>query len=241
MSAVAPASGLLARFIGWVLLALSCFVTSYYAWTTAERFESDRLVWRYLAVATGVGGVFGFVAIASLLSPRSTLWAALTGAVGLFFVILLSLSIRELYFESAAADRHDEWISLATARRIETAFMLVILLELAVLVSTGFVWVTDFVQVIGAIAFASYGVSFAYYVRVTTAARGTVMDSVLTYAVAVLLTISVALAIEPTTRFGVYPALSDSVVTVLVVMSASFLIVLIVRFRQTAAAGAAGR
>lgn len=240
MSTVVPASGLLTRFIGWVLLSISCFATTYYAWTTAERFGSDRLVWRYLAVATGVGGVFGFVAIASVLSPQSTVWAALTGAVGLFFVILLSLSIRELYFESAPAGRRDEWISLPTARRIETAFMLIIIIEFAVLVSTGFVWVTDLVQILGAIAFAGYGVSFAYRVRAATIARGTVMDSVLTYAVAVLLTISVALAVEPTTRFGVPPGLSDSIVTVLVVMSASFLIVLIVRFRQTAAAAAAG-
>jgi len=208
-------------------------VTSYYAWTTAEGFASDRLVWRYLAVATGVGGVFGFVAIASLLSPQSTVWAALTGATGLFFVILLSLSIRELYFESATDRQHDEWVSLATARRIETAFMLIIVFEFAVLVSTGFVWVTDLVQVIGAVAFAGYGVSFAYRIRAATVVRGTVMDSVLTYTVAVLLTISVALAIEPTTRFGVSPVLTDSVVTVLVVMSATFLIVLIVRFRQT--------
>ncbi|NUE03018.1 hypothetical protein HUB97_11010 [Halorubraceae archaeon YAN] len=230
---VTPGTGGLTRFVASVLLIVSCFGASYYAAGSARHSTFSTLLWRYLSLATAVGGLFGVFSIIVTIGVGGATLVAVRGLFGLFFIIFLALSMRELYYQAPyRSSGSDGWISLTRARRLETIFMVIVIIEFGIAILIGLTRVSQTIQLLASLAFTLYGVSFAHSMRNETLSSGTVIDSVLTYTIAVLLCIGIGFAVESGAVVGLPDTTIDSAVNILTVMGASFLISLIIRLKQ---------
>lgn len=230
-------------FVAHSLLAFCCIGTTYYARANIYHTTYDPLLWRYVVVATSIGTVYAIVAIS-----QSANVAAITGIdiiiieairrlTQLFFIVLLALSMRELYYQIPTTSSGDPPSELTIIRQLETIFLLIILIQFILLLIFQLLTVALIIHVVGSIAFMVYGVSFGQAIRWNMMSRGTVLDTVATYIVAVLLSLGFASSIVGIDLIGIEPVIIESIVIVLTVMGASFLIALIIRLKQNVDAG----
>ena len=230
------------RFVAGVLVLAACLGTTWYAWVTASGEPHDTLVWRYVALSTAVGGAFAALLLVETVSPAiGTTVVALRLLAQLFFAIFLALSLRELYYAQPATSAEGDRISLSTARRIETAFMLLALVQFPIVVWVGPTAVAKAILALAAGAFTVYGVSFGQAIRARRLTRGTVLDATVTYVIAVLLCVG---AVSVTEGAAVVPIPRPAVggaVNVLLVMIGTFLISLLIRLKRSADAAGGGR
>lgn len=228
----------LTRFVAYTLLFVASFGVSYYAAANARHSPFSVLLWRYVSLATAVGSLFAAVAVAEtigfvgLLGFGEPIATAFRQLFQLFFIVFLALSMRELYFQIPHRERKDTALSIEACRRIETVFIAVIFVEFVIIVLIGFSTVASLVHVLGGFAFTIYGLSFAYSVRTETMTSGTVIDSVLTYTIAVLLTVGATSVVEGAAILGAPAITVQSAINVLTVMAGTFLIALVIRLKR---------
>lgn len=232
----------LTRFVAYVLLFVASFGASYYAAANARHSSFSVRLWQYVSLAAAIGSLFAAVAVAETIGIVPLLGFAGTIATGvrqllqLFFVLFLAIAIRELYSEAPHRTRRGTVLSVRNLRRLERGFVAVVVVHFVLVVVPGFETIGALVYVLGGVAFTVYGLSFAYGVRSETMASGTVLDTMLTYTVAVLLTIGATGVIEGGAIVGVPAVTVQSAVNVLTVMGATFLIALVVRLKRNATA-----
>lgn len=231
------------RFVAAVLVLGACLGTTRYALANARHETHDTLVWRYVALSTAVGSVYAALLLAELVVlDAGTVVRAFRLLTQLFFVVFLALSLRELYYAQPATTDEAELLSLSTARRIETGFMLLAVVQFPVVVLIGMEGVARAILGLAAVAFTVYGVSFGQAIRARRLTHGTVLDVTVTYTLAVLLCVGAVTITESAVVVAAPRAAVDGAVNVLLVMVGSFLVSLIIRLKRSAdaAGGAAG-
>ena len=223
------------RFVAAVLVFVACLGTTWYALANARHEAHDTLVWRYLALSTTVGGVYAALLIAGLVAASAPpLLLAFRLLAQLFFVVFFALSLRELYYAQPSTSDEGDRISLSTARRIETGFMLLAVVQFPIVVVVGPPGVAQAILGLAAAAFTVYGVSFGQAIRARRLTHGTVIDVTVTYTTAVLLCVGAVTLVESAVVLVAPRAAVDGAVNVLLVMIGSFLISLIIRLKRSA-------
>jgi hypothetical protein len=229
-------SGTLTRFLAFVVLFSACGITTLYAALNDRRGTLSIEIWRYVVVAMGTGMVYAVLGGYELLGSAVLSDAVLTGlrqVFQLFFIVLLSLSMRELYYRLPyrSAESGSTLLSHGRARLLEAAFMGIVFVEFVVVISIGLTVAVRAVQAVASVAFAAYGISFAAGTRAGAMAGGTVIDSLLVRFIAVLTCLGAAGALEGGALVGLPPTLVASAVTVFLVLSAAFLLTIALRLK----------
>lgn len=232
---MAVGSGELTRFVAYAAFFVAATVTTYYAVENRRRGVLGVEIWRYVILAMLVAvadTVVGGLETVTDSPPRTAV--AFRLVLGLFFIVLLSLAMRELYYQLPHRAAEEPPVSLSTARLVEAGFMFVLLVEFAVVISFGLVDAVLFVQSLGSLAFAVYGISFAVQIRSDTMSSGTVVDVMLVHVIAVLTCFGAVGLLQGGALVGVPPVVVESVTSVFLVMAATFLMTLAVRLKQNA-------
>lgn len=229
-------SGSLTRFVAFVLLGLAAGTTAFYAARNGRRGTLGAEIWRYvlLAMAAGIAYATAGGAEALDVGMETETLTALRRVFQLFCIVLLSLAMRELYYELPHRAAEGAPVSLGTARLLEAGFMAVALAEFGVAILVGLDVVVQVVQSLGSVAFALYGISFAARVRADTLSSGTVLDVLLLHVIAVLTCLGAVGLLEGGTLVGVPSVVVTTTASVFVVMSATFLITLAIRLKGNA-------
>lgn len=237
-----PSGGSVTRFVAAVLVLGACLGTTRYALVNARQEPHDTLVWRYVALSTAVGGVFAALLVVETVVPDDgTVVLAFRLLTQLFFAVFLALSLRELYYAQPTTSAEGDRLSLSTARRIETGFMFLALVQFPIVVWVGPTVIAKVILALAAGAFTVYGVSFGQAIRTRRLTRGTVLDATVTYSIAVLLCVGAVSVTQGAVITPIPQPAVDGAVNVLLVMIGSFLVSLIIRLKRSAdaAAGAA--
>ena len=222
-------------FLGSVLVATAGAVFGFYAVLNRrlDRLESQGPFWRYLALVGATATLYGLLGAAEPLVDARAL-TAFGHASLLFCIVFLAFSMREVYYASALAPPPDEQrFSLATLRRVEAVFVVVIVAEwLGVLLVGQFV-AAQLVKGFGSLAFAAYGAVFAEKLESMT--RGTTLDTLRRHLVPVLISLGVSGAADMAALAGIPPVVVHGVQSVFVVLVAGFLVTATIRLQQNVA------
>lgn len=222
------------RFVGYVLLVVAAAIFGHYARRNDvhERMGSRSTFWRYL-FATGVtGSLYGVFGLLDLATGARWALAFKYGTL-LLFAVALSFAMREVYLNSAAAPSEDDLpLSISSLRRIETAFVAVVMLEWVGVLALGQTGVIRFVEGAGGVAFAAYGIAFGEQVQSRTMTRGTPLDTLIRHLIPVLGCVGCIALVDLAAGFDVAPALTGSLKSVFVVMVATFLVTATIRLQQ---------
>lgn len=232
-------SGVLARFLAFVVLLFACGATTVYAAFNDRRGTLSIEIWRYVVVAMGAGMGYAVLGGYELLGTGPLSAATIAGlrrVFQLFFIVLLSLSMRELYYRLPYrdADSGSTLLSHGRARLLEAAFMGIAFVEFVVVVSIGLTVAVRAVGAAASLAFAVYGISFAAGTRAEAMAGGTVIDSLLVRFIAVLTCLGAAGALEGGALVGLPPTLVAGSVTVFLVMAGTSLLTVALRLKASA-------
>ena len=232
------------RLTAYLLLFVASVSLTYYTIQNSRQRTIRSEMWGYVILAGIAGALYGVTGIAEVIAAAEVV-AADIGFVGsirrlcqLFFIIFLALAMRELYFESpqATGDRGvDLPISIESIRWIEAGFLFIAFLQFMVIILLDLVNVTIIVQLAASIGFTAYGVSFASRIKGAAMSSRTVLDTMLTYIIAILLSAGGASAVEVGVLVGIQSALVESLSVVLTIMSITFLLVLTTRLKQNVA------
>jgi hypothetical protein len=227
-------SGVLTRFLAFVVLFVACGITTVYAALNDRRGTLSIEIWRYVVVAMGTGMVYAVVGGYELLGSTALSAATLAGTrqvFQLFFIILISLSMRELYYRLPYRDSESALLSHGRARLLEVAFMAIVFIEFVVVISIGLTVAVQAIQAVASLAFAGYGISFAAGTRAGAMASGTVIDSLLVRFIAVLTCLGAAGVLEGSALLGLPSSLVAGAATVFIIMAATFLLTLALRLK----------
>ncbi|WP_253736235.1 hypothetical protein [Halohasta salina] len=232
------------RLTTYLLLGVASASLAYYTAQNARRRTIHSEMWGYVILAGIAGGLYAItgtgevLAAADVGSANIGFLGALRRLCQLFFIIFLALAMRELYFESPqhTGDRTTSLpVSIEYIRYIEAGLLFVAFLQFMAIILLGLIDVSLVVQLAASIGFTAYGVSFATRIRGAAMSTRTVLDTMLTYIIAVLLSAGGASAVEVGVVVGVQPAIVESLAVVLTVMSVTFLLVLTTRLKQNVA------
>jgi hypothetical protein len=232
------------RLTAYLLLFVASISLTYYTMQNSRRRTIQSEMWEYVILAGIVGALYAVtgtaevVAAADIVPANSGFVGSIRRLCQLFFIIFLALAMRELYFESPqqTEDRGISMpISIESIRWIEAGFLCIAFLQFMVIIFLGLVNVTLIVQLAASIGFTLYGVSFAARIKGAAMSSRTVLDTMLTYIIAILLSAGAASAVEVGVLVGIQSALVESVSVVLTVMSITFLLVLTTRLKQNVA------
>ena len=229
---VGNASAVTVHFLGSVLLVAAAFVFGYYVVLNLRfnRLESQGPFWRYLALVAASAGLYGLFGVGSVVVDSRALTAFGNGSL-LLCIVFLAFSMREVYYNSAMAPPPDERrFSLATLRRLEAAFVGVILVEWVAVLLIGQSAVTGLVKAFGSVAFAAYGVVFAE--KLEAMARGTSLDTLRRHLLPVLVSLGVLGVADLGVTAGIDPVTVQAVENVFVVLVAGFLVTATIRLQQ---------
>ncbi len=220
------------RFVGSGLFAVSAGIFGFYAFRNLQlnRLESQRPFWRYL-VSIGVAGVvYGLLDLAGAVSDGRLL-VALGDTTLLFSTVFLAFAMRELYYNSALAPLPDEQrTSLARLRRIELAFVGVIVVELLIVLVLGHGSVVALVKGGGSLSFAVYGLVFGE--RLESLTQGTSVDTLRRHLLPVLVCSGLLGLADLGVHVGFESFVVQSVESVFVVMIGAFLLTATIRLQQ---------
>jgi hypothetical protein len=222
-----------------VLVVAAAGVFGFYAVRNLRlnRLESQRPFWRYLALVGAAGALYGLFGVAATVIDSRTLTAFGHGAL-LFCIVFLAFSMREVYYNSALAPAPDDQrFSLDQLRRIEAAFVVVILVEwVAVLLIDQSA--VAFVKGVGSVAFAAYGIVFAE--KLEAMARGTTLDTLRRHLLPVLVSLGVVGLADLGVVVGISPVVVQAVENVFVVLVGGFFVTATIRLQQNVEGLSAG-
>lgn len=226
------ASAVVVHFLGSVLVAFAAAVFGIYVVLNLRlnRLESQGPFWRYLALVGAAAVLFGLFGVVETVVESRVLTAFGHGAL-LLCIVFLALSMREVYYNSALAPAEDERsMSLATVRRIEVAFVVIIVVEWLGVLVIDRLFVAQVVKAGGSLAFAVYGVVFAEKLESMT--RGTSLDTLRRHLLPVLVCLGVLGVVDLGTVVGIPPVVVDAVRNVFVVLVSAFFITATIRLQQ---------
>ena len=119
-------SGVLTRFLAFVVLFVACGITVAYAALNDRIGTLSIDIWRYIVLAMGTGMLYAVAGGYELLAADAVAATTVTGirqVLQLCFIILLSLSMRELHYRLPYRDPESTPISHGRARFLEAVFI----------------------------------------------------------------------------------------------------------------------
>ena len=202
--------------------------------------QPEAILWEYFALAGSTGLLSGLLGLIWLLDGGDS--PALSGvvdAVLLSFLLLCALSMREAYFNTVLSNAESDRLAEYPLRRIlEIGFVVSVIVVGISAVTAGFTGVhavLDAIAVIAAVSavlIVSYGLYFNRERTRLPATRGTVIDTLLRQLVPVLAFAGGALSIPLLLERAAEPSVAGTVAAILVVMAATALVSVTIKFRQ---------
>lgn len=229
----------------WIVAYAMCITLG--GWLTLIGYEvrsrvlrPEQTLWGYFALAGFTATILGVLGIAWLASDyEPTLFGAVV-AVQLGFVVLCSLVLREAYYNRVFANSERDRIGQFPMRRLlELGFVgAIVLVGLGPLVGYAFSIdalagqsVRTFAGLIGVVV-VCYGSYFHHRRTHADGTRGTVIDTMLRHLFPVLAFAGGGLVTALLPIVGIGHVVVDALAGILLVMTATALVPLLVKFRQ---------
>lgn len=231
LEAAGSASHSVTAFIGYVLVALASATLCFYAVRNRRRgrLEDCDTFLRYLFLAGLAGVVFGAAGAVTVARP---VWPTLAVRVGaqLSLIMFLAYALRDAATRSPHGPAGPSNAVPRGIRRLEFAFVGVILLETAAMATLGPAPVVQIVVGAGSLVFAVYGIWFGE--RVESLMRGTTLDTLARHLIPVLIAAGFYGLADLADVLGVDPVLARSAANVFVILLAAFLASSVIRLQQ---------
>ncbi|QLH80098.1 hypothetical protein [Halosimplex pelagicum] len=220
-------------FIGLVLLTVIAARFGAYAYLNmrATGVDAQRVLWEYLLYVGGVAALYGVVGILEIVSSIRTPYR--TGLM-LAVVLLLALSVREIYFNAALSTTGADDV-FAGRRLVEVAFVGVVAAVVFGVALVGLRRSLLALQGVGALAFAGYGFWFGRRQTAAAMVQGTMIDSLLRHLLPVLAFATLVPAVDLATVAGLDRVVVMHVQIVFVIMTATALMTATIKLRQNLA------
>lgn len=200
----------------------------------------EQTLWGYFALTGFTASILGALGIAWLAAGHeSTLFGAVV-AVQLGFVVLCSLVLREAYYNRVFAnDERDRLGQFPVRRLLELGFIgAIVIVGIGPLVGHAFSVqalegrsIRTFAGLVGALV-VCYGSYFHHRRTHAAGTRGTVIDTMLRHLYPVLAFAGGGLVTALLSIAGIGDVIVDALAGVLLVMTATALVPLLVKFRQ---------
>jgi hypothetical protein len=217
-------------FIGLVLLTVIAARFGAYAYLNmrATGVDAQRVLWEYLLYVGAVAALYGVVGILEIVSSIRTPYK--TGLV-LAVVLLLALSVREIYFNAALSTTGTDG-AFPGRRFLEVAFVAVVAAVVFGIALFGLQRPLLALQGVGALAFAGYGFWFGRKQTAAAMVQGTMIDSLLRHLLPVLAFATLVPAVDLATVAGLDRVVVQHVQIVFVIMTATALMTATIKLRQ---------
>ncbi|WP_415382898.1 hypothetical protein [Halosimplex sp. TS25] len=222
-------------FVGLVLLTVVAARFGAYAYLNVRATEmaAQRVLWEYLLSVGVVAALYGVVGVLEIVSSIRTPYK---NGVMLAVVLLLALSVREIYFNAAlsssAADRSN---GFAGRRLVEVAFVGVVAAVVFGVAVVGVVRPLLALQSVGALVIAGYGFWFGRRQTAAAMVQGTMIDSLLRHLLPVMAFATLVPAVDLATIAGLDRVVVVHVQVVFVIMTATALMTATIKLRQNLA------
>ncbi|MFB6087031.1 MAG: hypothetical protein ABEJ85_00805 [Haloarculaceae archaeon] len=219
-------------FIALVLLLVIAGRFSFYAYLNmrATDIDGQGVLWEYLVY---VGAVATLYAVVGLLEIVTSLRATFKQGVMLAVVLLLALSIREIYFNSSLSTSDTGGASEFRGRRtLELGFVAAVAVVIFGLGALGENGVLFALQGISALVFAGYGFWFGRRQTAESMVQGTMIDSLLRHLLPVMAFATLVPAVDLATAAGLPRIVVMHVQIVFVIMTATALMTATIKLRQ---------
>lgn len=222
-------------FIAMVLLTVISVRFGVYALANrrATGMAAQRVLWEYLAAVGVIATLYGLVGILEVVSSvRATFKQGLMLAV----VLLLALSVREIYYNAGlSTDAEDREGDFRGRRPVELLFVGVVA---AVIFGIGAIGLDDTLlalQGVGSLVFAAYGFLFGRGQTAAAMVQGTMIDSLLRHLLPVMAFATLVPAVDLATVAGLDRVVVMHVQVVFVIMTATALMTATIKLRQNLA------
>jgi len=220
-------------FIGLVLLTAIAARFGAYAYLNmrATGVDAQRVLWEYLLYVGLVAACYGVVGVIEIVSSIRTPFR--TGLM-LAVVLLLALSVREIYFNAALSTTGAD-DTFPGRRLVEVAFVVVVAVVVFGVALFGLRRPLLALQGAGALAFAGYGFWFGRRQTAAAMVQGTMIDSLLRHLLPVLAFATLVPAVDLATVAGLDRVVVMHVQIVFVIMTATALMTATIKLRQNLA------
>jgi hypothetical protein len=219
-------------FIGMVLLFIISLRFGFYAYRNmrATDIDGQGILWEYLVY---VGVMATLYAFAGILEIVTSLRATFKGGFMLALVLLVALSVREIYFNSALSTSGEETPSEFQGREaLELVFVAAVGVVVFGLGAFGEHTVLFAIQGVAALAFAGYGFWFGRRQTTESMVQGTMIDSLLRHLLPVMAFATLVPAVDLATAAGLPRIVVRHVQVVFVIMTATALMTATIKLRQ---------
>lgn len=200
----------------------------------ATDLEAQAPLWEYLllvGLAAALYGVLGAVETASAVTQLPLVATPYRDGVLLAFLLLLSLTMREIYYNHALSN-DDSTEPFGNRRTVEMSFGLVVT---TTVIATGVLGVTTVLTVlegISALVFAGYGLEYGRRQLSRSSVRGTMIDSLLRHLLPVVTFGVLVLVVDLTIPLGLSVEVARHIQVVFVIMTATALMTSTIKLRQ---------
>jgi len=221
-------------FVAMVLLAVVGVRFGYYALANrrATGMAGQRVLWEYLTAVGFVATLYGLVGI---LEVVSSIRATFKQGVMLAVVLLLALSIREVYYNAALSTDAEGRREFRGRRALELAFVGVVAVVIFGIGAFGLHRALLALQGVGALAFAGYGFGFGRRQTAAAMVQGTMIDSLLRHLLPVMAFATLVPAVDLATVAGLDRVVVMHIQVVFVIMTATALMTATIKLRQNLA------
>jgi len=221
-------------FIALVLLSVIAVRFGIYALLNmrASAVDGQRVLWEYLLYVGAIAAIYGVVGILEIVSSIETPYKS---GVLLAAVLLLSLSVREIYFNSALSTGVDERSAYPGRRLLEIGFVAIVSVVVFGVAVFGLSRPLLALQSIGAMVFAAYGFWFGRRQTAQTMVQGTMIDSLLRHLLPVMAFATLVPAVDIATVAGLDRVVVQHVQVIFVIMTATALMTATIKLRQNLA------
>jgi len=221
-------------FVAMVLLAVIAARFGFYAALNrrATVATGDAVLWEYLLAVGLVATGYALVGVLEIVSSiRATFKQGLLLAV----VLVLSLAIREVYYNAALSTDAEGRRDFRGRQALELAFVGVVAVVIFGIAILGLRRELLALQGIGALVFAGYGFGFGRRQTEAAMVQGTMIDSLLRHLLPVLAFATLVPAVDLATVAGLDRVVVVHLQVVFVIMTATALMTATIKLRQNLA------
>jgi len=224
-------------FIAFSLMAVLGVRFSLYAYWNldATDLEAQTALWEYLllvGLAAALYGLLGTVETATAVTqPESVVVTPYRDGVLLAFLLLLSLTMREIYYNHALSNAETA-DPFRQRRTVEMSFALVVTTTVFGSGLLGASTVITILEGVAAVAIAAYGLTYGRRQLTRSSVQGTMIDSLLRHLLPVVTFTVLVLVVDLTVPIGLSEAVARHIQVVFVIMAATALMTSTIKLRQ---------
>jgi hypothetical protein len=224
-------------FIAFVAMVLTTVVAARFGYYAARNRRAsvatgEGVLWEYLLAVGVVTTVYGLVGVLEIVT---SLRAHFKQGLMLAVVLLLALSVREVYYSGALSADAEGRGEFRGRRAVELGFVVVVGVVIFGIGVFGLERGLLALQGAGALAFAGYGFRFGVRQTATALVQGTMIDSLLRHLLPVLAFAALVPAVDLATVAGLSRAVVMHLQVVFVIMTATALMTATIKLRQNLA------